>query len=269
MRVALIDADILAYQAAVVSEQAINWDEEMWTLHAFEPDAIRAFESTLKTILEKVAATDYILAFSDSKNWRKGVLPTYKSNRSGVRKPMLLKFLKEYATEKHQCVTIPELEGDDAIGIYATYKSKLEPVREFVICSIDKDFKTIPGKHYNFGRDEFFEISEHEADKWHMVQTLTGDTTDGYTGCPGIGPKTAEKILQAALDEGTPWANPKQLRELYWKHVVKAFDKAGFGEEEALVQARVARILRAEDYDDIQKKVILWTPTYTHSLVAP
>ena len=93
-----------------------------------------------------------------------------------------------------------------------------------------------------------------------MMQTLTGDATDGYVGVPGCGPKTAEKILQKALDEGTPWANPKQLREIYWKHVIAAYDKAGFGEEEALVQARVARILRAEDYDDIQKKVILWTP---------
>lgn len=260
MRLALIDADILVYQAATVSEQPIDWEDGLWTLHAFEEDATKAFESHLKSLLEKTEATQYLLAFSDKENWRKGVLPTYKSNRVGTRKPMLLKFLREYALKKHQCVSIPQLEGDDVIGIYATTQTKLDPVRDMIVCSLDKDFKTIPGKHYNFGRDEFFEISEHQADYWHMVQTLTGDTTDGYTGCPGIGPKTAEKILKAALDEGTPWANPKQLREIYWQHVLKAYDKAGFGEEEALVQARVARILRAEDYDDIQKKVILWTP---------
>ena len=268
MRFALIDADILAYQAAAVSETPIDWEDGMWTLHAFEQEAINAFESTLKTILKKVEATQYLLAFSDKDNWRKEVLPTYKSNRSGVRRPLLLKFLREYAQKNHDSVSIPTLEGDDVIGIYATFKSKLEPVREFIICSLDKDLKTIPGKHYNFGKDEFFEISEHQADYWHMVQTLTGDTTDGYQGCPGCGPKTAEKILQKALEEGTPWANPKQLREIYWQHVVKAYEKAGFGEEEALTQARVARILRAEDYDDIQKKVILWTPTSTHSLAA-
>jgi 5'-3' exonuclease len=260
VRFALIDADILAYQAAAVSETPIDWENGMWTLTAFEQEAINAFESTLKTILSKVEATQYVLAFSDSENWRKKILPSYKSNRSGVRRPLLLKFLREYAQAKHMSVTMPTLEGDDVIGIYATYKSKLEPVRDFIICSLDKDFKTIPGSHYNFGRDEFFEITEHQADYWHMVQTLTGDSTDGYTGCPGCGPKTAEKILKAALDEGTPWANPKQLREIYWQHVLKAYEKAGFGEEEALTQARVARILRAEDYDDISKKVILWTP---------
>jgi DNA polymerase-1 len=260
MRVALIDADILAYQAATVSEQAYDWGDGMWTLHAFEQDAIKAFETSLSSLLEKVEAKQAMLVFSDKNNWRKAVLPTYKSNRAGTRKPMLLKFLREYAFEKHQCVSMPDLEGDDVIGIYATYKSKLEPVREFIVCSLDKDFKTIPGKHYNFGKDEFFEITEHQADKWHMIQTLTGDTTDGYAGCPGVGPVGAEKILAKALEEGTPWANPQQLREIYWKHVVAAYSKAGFGEEEALVQARVARILRAEDYDDVQKKVILWTP---------
>ena len=93
-----------------------------------------------------------------------------------------------------------------------------------------------------------------------MMQTLTGDTTDGYTGCPGIGPKTAEKILQAALAEGTTEANPAQLREIYWQHVVKAYAKAGLSEEEALTQARVARICRNSDYDFKTKQVILWSP---------
>ena len=259
MRTALIDADILAYQAAAVSEKATDWGDGLWTLHAFEEEAALAFETSLNRVLEKVEATNFLLAFSDSQNWRKDVLPTYKGNRAETRKPMLLKWVRQYA-HKYGCITIPTLEGDDVLGIWATTKSKLDPVREFIICTTDKDLKTIPGKHYNFGRDEFFEISEHEADKWHMMQTLTGDTTDGYTGCPGVGPVGAAKILQKALDEGTPWANSKQLKEIYWKHVVAAYDKAGFGEEEALAQARVARILRAEDYDTIQKKVILWTP---------
>lgn len=266
MRIALIDADILAYQAAAVSEKPTDWGEGLWTLHAFEEEASLAFETSLNRVLEKVEATSFILAFSDSANWRKGVLPSYKGNRAETRKPMLLKFLREYA-KKYNTLVIDTLEGDDVMGIWATTKSKLDPVREFIICTTDKDLKTIPGKHYNFGKDEFFEITEHQADYYHMMQTLTGDSTDGYSGCPGCGPVGAKKIMQAAMDEGTPWANPQQLREIYWKHVVKAYDKAGFGEEEALVQARVARILRAEDYDSIIKKVILWTPISTVSSV--
>lgn len=259
MRVALIDADILCYQAAAVSEQPVDWGDDLWTLHAFETDAEGVLEDNIKKLVEKVEADSYFMVLSDSQNWRKGVLPTYKANRTGVRKPLLLNHLREYVKYYHEFLTLPGLEGDDVIGIWATAKSKRMD-REFIVCSLDKDFKTIPGKHYNFGRDEFFEITPHQADYWHMVQTLTGDATDGYAGCPGIGPKTAEKILKEALDEGTPWATPKQLREIYWKYVVKTYEKAGLCEEEALVQARVARILRAEDYDMEKREVILWTP---------
>lgn len=260
MRTALIDADILAYQAAAASEQPVNWDGGLWTLHAFETDAIKSFETTLSSLLNKVEADDCLLAFSDKSNWRKSVLPTYKSNRATVRKPMLLKFLREYAQETYQCLACPTLEGDDVIGLWATDQSKLAPTKEYIICSLDKDFKTIPGKHYNFGRDEFFEITKHQADYWHMFQALTGDATDGYSGCPGCGPKTAEKILKAALDEGTPWANPEQLRGIYWEHVVAAYAKAGFSEEEALTQARVARILRTGEYNFETNQVNLWKP---------
>lgn len=260
MRVALIDADILAYQAAVTAEQAYDWGDGLWTLHAFEDDAKAAFSSILASILEKTKADKPVLAFSDSKNWRKDVLPTYKENRAGTRKPMLLKFLREWASSQHHTLQYPQLEGDDVIGIRATSPSAEAELGEIVICSIDKDFKTIPGKHYNFNRDEFFEVNEHQADIAHMMQALTGDATDGYAGCPGCGPKTAEKILKAALDEGTPWADPQQLRLIYWEHVIAAYAKAGFGEEEALTQARVARILRHGEYDYTTHEVELWTP---------
>ena len=259
IKVALIDADILAYQSSIVSEQAYDWGDGLWTLHAFEEEAIHSFNSLLNSIIEKVEAEEFFLAFSDKDNWRKGVLPTYKSNRAGVRKPMLLKFIREYAYAQYRCISKPELEGDDVLGIWATSPDMTETA-DYVICSIDKDLKTIPGKHYNFQKNEFYTISEAEADYWHMSQALTGDTTDGYSGCPGVGPKGAEKVLQAAQAEMEPFVRPKQARAILWGHVVKAYAKAGLGEEEALVQARVSRILRASDYNDIQKQVILWSP---------
>jgi DNA polymerase-1 len=260
MKTALIDADILAYQAAAYAEKDIDWGDGLWTLHAFEADAEAKFDDLVHGVIQKVEATDSLLAITDKVNWRKAVLPTYKSNRAATRKPMLLKHLQEYAKENYKVFQRDTLEGDDCLGILATMKAKLiDPI----VCSLDKDFKTIPGKHYNFGKDEFFEISVHQADYWHMIQTLMGDSTDGYVGIPGCGIKTAEKILQKAVEEGTPWADRKQLNQIYWKHVVAAYEKAGLCEEEALVQARVARICRAEDYDFDKKQVILWEP-YGH-----
>ena len=252
--IALIDADILAYQAAVAVENPIKWDDDLWTLHAYESDAVVKFVDHLNSILEKVGTSEYVLTFSDSENWRKEVLPTYKANRSGTRKPMVLKALREWAMETHPYEMCPTLEGDDVLGILATGK-KYKP-GEVVICSLDKDFKTIPGRHYNFGRDEFFNIDTDQARYWHMMQTLTGDSTDGYAGCPGCGPKTAEKIL-GSLD-------PRE----YWKGVVKAYAAAGLCEDEALVQARVARICWASDYDFKKKQVKLWNPPATNKLLA-
>jgi DNA polymerase-1 len=243
VRVALIDADILAYQASSSAEQPVDWGEGMWTLHSFEDDAIALFESLITRIQDATEASKVVLCFSDKSNWRKIVLPTYKSNRVGTRKPMLLRFLRDYAAQKYDIREVATLEGDDVIGLNATGKN----AERYIICSLDKDLKTIPGSHYNFGKDEFFEITEEEADYWHMIQTLTGDTTDGYSGCPGVGPKTAEKILSG----GGPM----------WDKVVAAYAKAGFGEEEALTQARVARILRHGDYDFENNQVRLWTPT--------
>lgn len=76
------------------------------------------------------------------------------------------------------------------------------------------------------------------------MQTMIGDTADNYKGCPGIGIKTAEKLFNKY---GATWDT-----------VVKSFKNAGCTEEDALVQARVARILRDEDFKD--GKVKLWTP---------
>ena len=88
------------------------------------------------------------------------------------------------------------------------------------------------------------EISLEQADRTHLTQALTGDITDGYSGCPGIGPKTAIKVLK----EGD------------WIEVVAAYEKVGLTEEDALIQARVARILRHGEYNKKTKEVKLWTP---------
>lgn len=269
MLTALIDADVLAYQAASSVERPVSWGDGLWTLHAYEHEAEQKFDDMLTAIQTKVEADKVILAFTDKDNWRKDVLPTYKGNRKDVRKPMLLGHLRDRASYFHDTYIRKGLEGDDCLGILQTMGGA-----NTIICSIDKDFKTIPGKHYNFGKDEFFTISEVEADLWHMIQTLTGDTTDGYSGCPGVGIETAKEYL-TGLKKPSAYEHvfksgerkgQSQIRyrdvaaEDFWEIVVALYDRAGLSEEEALVQARVARICRAEDYNFEKKEVILWNP---------
>ncbi|WP_211876477.1 hypothetical protein [Plastoroseomonas hellenica] len=126
--------------------------------------------------------------------------------------------------------------------------------------SIDKDMKTVPGLYVNADKRDLgaLDSSVAQADYWHMYQTLIGDTTDGYTGCPGIGPKKAVAILEPFTDrEERPGLVD---RAGAWKRIVEVYEKAKLSEAEALVQARVARILRASDYDFKAKAVKLWTP---------
>ena len=130
------------------------------------------------------------------------------------------------------------LEADDALGIYATkYPGN-------IIVSPDKDMRQIPGKLYDF--KETVDISPDEGAKWHLIQTMAGDNTDGYAGVPGIGVKKAEKIFEE--------------RGYTWKTVVETFVEKEMTEEDALVNARLARILQTSDYDQKTKEPILWTP---------
>ena len=84
-----------------------------------------------------------------------------------------------------------------------------------------------------------------------MYQTLVGDSTDGYKGCPGVGKVKAGRMLTGL----------KQVE--MWEAVVEAYKRKNKTEEDALQQARVARICRATDYDYKEKKVKLWCPKKT------
>jgi DNA polymerase-1 len=95
--------------------------------------------------------------------------------------------------------------------------------------------------------DETFTITDEGGAAWHLIQCLSGDQTDGYGGVPGIGVKRAEALFK---------------KEGYsWRTVVRAFKDKGLTEEDALVNARLARILTTDDYDHEQNIPRLWTPT--------
>ena len=59
----------------------------------------------------------------------------------------------------------------------------------------------IPGRHYNFVKDEFITQSNFDAIKHFYMQCLQGDRADNIKGIPGIGPKKAERILAGCTNE--------------------------------------------------------------------
>ena len=243
-RTLLIDADVLLYQYSTAVEEVYEWEPDRFTLSADAKEAKERLDIAVMELKDDLEADDFVMCLSDTENFRKVILPTYKSGRKKTRKPVCYLELKEYVQDVYRSRLLPGLEADDVLGILMTGR---RIKGEKIIVSIDKDLNTIEGLHYNPWKDdpEVYDVSKEEADYNHLFQTLTGDSTDGYSGCPGIGPKRAERIL----DDSCTWAS-----------VVETYEKAGLGEEEALTQARVARILRKKEWNERRKEVRLWTP---------
>ena len=244
MTTALIDADILLYQSMTYAEQEINWYDNVWTLYADLDEAKNIFNSQIIKIKAKLKTDDIVCCLTDrGSNFRKSIYPSYKSNRKSTRKPSGFSAFIDWVETAYPSLTMNSLEADDVMGIEAT---RPENIGKCVVVSSDKDLKTVPCKLYRPMQDELLDITTQQADAFFLQQCLMGDQTDGYGGCKGVGEKTAAKILGSRPT---------------WELVEQAYLKAGMTTEDALVQARLARILRWEDYDHTKKEVKLWTPT--------
>src|SRR5574337_84889 len=248
----LLDGDLILYRNAVACEREVKWDEENWVLWCNEENAWSNIQASIEHVQTQLKADRTILVFTEGKSFRYQLTPDYKANRKDTRKPLGYSALVERAKCAYEWKSFPNLEADDVMGILSTKPGK----DRRIIVSDDKDLATIPGLLYRQG--ELIEITEDEADYWHLYQTLIGDTADGYPGCPGIGVKTAEKVLKEVPEEEV---DPYSTYQAWaWKTVVKTFEKKGLTESDALLQARLARILRWADWDNEEKKPILWKP---------
>ncbi|GGD03344.1 exonuclease [Pyruvatibacter mobilis] len=270
----LIDGDVLAFKAAAVAETAIEWEPGYWTWFSDEMEARDICVAEIDRYMEALDADGYTLCLTDdAHNFRKDILDSYKGNRKSKR-PLVLKAIKEWMADEMGAMVRPTLEGDDILGILATWPKFRKKHGEPVIVSIDKDMKTVPCLYCRDLETGIVEVTQEDADDWHLIQTLAGDQTDGYKGCPGIGMDRASKII-AEPTILVPYKHTitrgKRIGEVEvryraeptsdkWKAVVSHYEAAGLNEEAALQQARVARILRASDYDFKSKTPIMWSP---------
>ena len=235
----LIDADYIVYKNCAAAETELDFGEDVILVTSNFSDAYNATTKELTKLKDEFGSFPTIkLFFSDTKNFRKKIAPSYKGHRNR-KKPCGYKRVINKLKTEFDVIIMPELEADDAMGIYSTqYPGN-------VIVSPDKDMKQIPGTLYNL--DERFTITKDSGAAWHLIQCLSGDQTDGYGGVPGIGVKRAETLFN---------------KEGYsWKTVIKAFTDKGLTEYDAILNARLARILTIDDYDTEKQEVILWTPS--------
>lgn len=264
MRTLLIDADIPIHRFAHVNQYASKWDADTWTYFCDMGHAKAQFKTWLSELRDLLWADAVELYLSDSeRNWRHGLMPEYKGHRAtwqevkltekgelpppeGPQRPLLYKPLRVWALEHLGAHLVSGLEADDLLGLAAT-----DPVRgddERVIVTIDKDLRTVPGLHFNPDKpgSEVDTVDEKQALYNHYYLTLVGDPADGYKGCPRVGPKTAQRLLQD---------------DCVWPTVVEAYEKGNLTAEDALRTARIARVLQHGDYDWDTKEIQLWQPT--------
>lgn len=248
----LVDGDVLVYRFAHGEQTVVAWDPDFHTMHAYLEPAKVKLNTFLDVLRETLEADEITIVLSDTDaNFRNDFCEEYKANRKmGKARPILFRTLRQFFVEEYGATMIPTLEGDDLLGIMGTESSS----KERVICTIDKDLGTVPGLHYNFDDEHGFvyRISESEARYNHLFQTLVGDSTDNYRGCPGIGKVKAAKLLETFdAQPGTAW------HEI----VLPAYAKAGLGENVALMYARCAYILQSHNYNRKTQEITLWNPS--------
>ena len=236
----LIDSDFLAYKAAQACEIGIDFGEDVIIAQSQFSEVLKVFHNELNKVTKAMMEDDFILYFSSTENFRKKIYPDYKGHRM-KRKPLGYKRLVNYCRENHNFKLIEGLEADDTIGIEATRFA--DPSN--IIVSPDKDMRQIPSALWNL-TDDVVEITKDDGDRWHLIQSLSGDPTDGYSGCPGIGVKRATELLDK--------------NENKWEAVCKAYRDRGLSDDDALLNARLAKILQKEDFDHDRNQPILWTP---------
>ena len=233
-----IDADFFAYRACQSAETELDWGDDLITIASNFRVVLDIFEGELNNLRKRFDTKNITLYFSDTNNFRKTICSDYKGKRN-KRKPVGYKRLLDWCHKHYKVVRYKNIEADDALGL----ECHLDP-RDFVLISPDKDMKQISCRLFN-GEEEV-DITPEEADYWFWTQCLTGDPVDGYKGVPGIGGVGAKKILEKAEDP--------------WTVILEAYIKAGLTEEDAIRNARLARILRPGEYNSTTKEPILWNP---------
>lgn len=250
----LLDGDVVAYKFASAGQTKIDWGDGTVSYDvADKQDVFSDCQRYILEIEEMLGADETVVCLScpTPEKWRVKLWPQYTSRKT--EKPVLLQDVKDFMASRFPSYARPALEADDIMGILSTHPRIIHGKK--IIVSIDKDMKTIPGWLFNPDKDDFArEISQTEANRWWMYQTLTGDSVDCYPGCPGIGPKKAERVLDGAEDRFN------MNLASWWPAVVDTYISRGLTADDALLQARLARILRHTDYDFEKKEVKLWTP---------
>lgn len=178
-RMALLDSDIIAYRAAIFTEDAS------------EGEALELLVRITDIWTSKANCEGYVHCITRGPSFRRESWGLYKGNRKDKVRPKHLSALYDHLLESGACYHYG-LEADDILGTLATHPDR----DQWVIVTIDKDLDQIEGLHYNPDKEIAYEVSADDADLYKWMQVLSGDSTDCYPGIPGVGQAKARRILE-------------------------------------------------------------------------
>lgn len=206
----LIDGDIMLYACGFAADSQIKKEYKEHFPEASDEEVAQAMAETeytnyalgnVKSVLDDICAMfskDYKLYLTGAGNFREQIatiLP-YKGNRDETHKPKYYRDIKDYLKDFWNATTIFGREADDALGC----EQWAHKDRSTVIVTIDKDLNQIPGYHYNWRKNLFFDVSLTDANAFFWYQMLDGDKTDNIPGIKGLGEKKIPKLFNGATD---------------------------------------------------------------------
>ena len=191
MTTALIDGDLVSYICA----SSCSEDDP-------EHIALVRVEDRLRKILTHTNCSSYKVFISGGTNFRYELNPLYKANRLNTPDPIHRQICNQFIIDEWKGERTDGFEADDAMGIFQN--------EDTIICSLDKDLRMIPGKHFSWEisrkgiivrEPEFVEVDYMSGLKHFYKQMLIGDTSDNIDGVAGIGKAKAAKIIDPLTKE--------------------------------------------------------------------
>ena len=208
----LIDGDPIVYRIGFACQKKdketglVTADPESHTLHSCK--------QFINQMLEVTGADTYKIYLTGKGNFRYKVREDYKANRKGADKPVHYQLVRDYLVKKFKAQVVDGMEADDALA--------LGQQSDTAIASIDKDLLMVEGRHYNYGKCTWQDVTAKQGEYFFYKQMLTGDRVDNIIGIRGIGEKKASKLLDATPRED--W--DETIIKLYMKEFEDGYHRA-------------------------------------------
>jgi hypothetical protein len=198
--IAIFDIDSLIYEACYNADEFQEAADKFFNKYN---DAIYNLNGMIK--IDGVIPVGFCI-----NNYRKKVDLAYKANRTSD-KPKYFRELIDFVKEQLNVQTRSGIETDDLVVKFQEHYGK----DNSIIISIDKDYRQMEGKIFNYRKNEIIKVSKEEAVYNFYSQMVEGDTADNVNYLIGWGKSWCKKNLTGKSEFGMRRAVYKLFKEVY------------------------------------------------------